>query len=327
MSGATRPVVAALAMACALAVWSPAAQASPRIGWRACGAELQCARVAVPLDWANPAGRRISLAVIRHPASAPGPRRRTLFFNPGGPGVSGVAAVRAQAEALDAAGGGRLDVVSWDPRGTNASTAVRCYTSDAAASRFWGPAPYPTTIAASRAYVAKTILYDHRCGTLTGTALLSHVSTADTARDLERLRSLTGERTLTYLGWSYGSLIGETYANLFPRRVRAIVLDGVVDPVPTMADMETRVANNVSPTDAVFARFEALCAEAGPERCALAGHGMPAAARVDALLRRLRRGSLPAPTADPPGPLTYAEALAGVYGPLNGPAGWPEMAA
>jgi len=88
--------------------------------------------VPVPLDWSRPNGKQISLAVIRRPASDPGRRIGSMFFNPGGPGVSGVNTLRAQGEVLDADGGGRFDVVSWDPRGTNASTAARCFASTAA---------------------------------------------------------------------------------------------------------------------------------------------------------------------------------------------------
>lgn len=106
-----------------------------------------------------------------------------------------------------------------------------------------------------------------------------------------------------------------------------MVLDGIVDPVPFLKDMETRISRDVSVVDGVFARFEALCEQAGPDRCALAGHGMPVKTRVDGVLRLLRRGTLPAPTADPPRPLTYQEALLSIYGSINGPAGWPDMAA
>jgi pimeloyl-ACP methyl ester carboxylesterase len=164
--------------------------ATPGIGWRACGDGLECARVAVPLDWSRPKGKQISLAVIRHPASDPGQRIGSMFFNPGGPGVSGVDTLRAQADTLDADGGGRFDVVSWDPRGTNASTHARCFASATAESRFWGPAPFPVGAAQSRTYIAKTVAVDRRCGSLTTPGLLDHISTADTARDLDRLRAL-----------------------------------------------------------------------------------------------------------------------------------------
>src|SRR5262245_13547846 len=100
------------------------------ITWGACdppGVDLQCARIKVPLDWNEPNGRTISLAVIRHRASKPNERIGTLFINPGGPGDTGIGLVQGDPEGLDTFSGGRFDVVSWDPRGTNASTRVQCF--------------------------------------------------------------------------------------------------------------------------------------------------------------------------------------------------------
>jgi pimeloyl-ACP methyl ester carboxylesterase len=296
------------------------------IRWKRCGARLDCARVRVPLDWAHPGGPKIALAVIRHRASRPRERIGTLFFNPGGPGVSGVDALKDPPEArlLDRYGGGRYDVVSWDIRGSGASTPVACFRSEQSARRFWGDLTVPTTAAASRRYLRKAIAYARRCGRLSG-SLLSHISTEDTARDLDYLRSLLHERQLTYVGWSYGSFLGQTYANMFPHRVRAMVLDGIVDAVSYVRGREASLENFVTPTDEVFAKFEALCQRAGPRRCALAGHGS-VKARVNALFARVRRAPLPAPSAKPPGRLTYGEMLAAFFPELGNPAGWPEFA-
>lgn len=153
---------------------------------------LQCARVRVPLDWARPTGAKISLALIRHLASS-------MFVNPGGPGQSGVKLVRDGGSDFDAWGGGRFDVVGWDPRGTNASDPVRCFTSEASQAQFWRGVQIPTTPAESRAYERKTIALARRCGRVSG-ELLAHISTADTARDLDYLRQLVGDHRLTYVG-------------------------------------------------------------------------------------------------------------------------------
>ena len=115
--------------------------------------------------------------------------------------------------------------------------------------------------------------------------LLSHITTADTARDLDALRKAVGDRQLTYVGLSYGSMIGQTYANLFPGRVRAMMLDGIVDAVDYTTSAETRTANDVSSADEVFDQFMALCQRAGPGRCALAGHGETVAQRVARAVR------------------------------------------
>jgi pimeloyl-ACP methyl ester carboxylesterase len=287
---------------------------------------LDCARVRVPLDWARPSGPKITLAVIRHRASRPGKRIGMLFFNPGGPGVSGVHDLRDPfvSRLLDEAGGGRFDVVSWDPRGVGASTHVRCFRSELSATRFWDGLTAPTTAPASRRYLAKAIEYARRCARLSG-SLLAHLSTADTVRDLDYLRVLLHQRRLTYLGWSYGTFLGQTYANMFPGRVRAMVLDGVVDAVSYVRNKESFLENAVTPTDAVFEQFEALCQRAGPVRCALAGHGS-VKARVNALFARVRRAPIPAPSASPPGRLTYGDLITAFFPEMRNPGTWPDFA-
>ena len=218
----------------------------------------------------------------------------------------------------DQAGGGRFDVVSWDTRGSGASTHVSCFRDERSARRFWGGLTVPTTAPASRVYLAKAIAYARRCGQLSG-SLLSHISTADTARDLDYLRSLLHQRQLTYNGWSYGTFLGQTYANMFPRRVRAMVLDGVVDAVSYVRSRDAFVENAVASTDEVFRQFEALCQGAGAERCALAGQGS-VTARVNALLARVKRTPIPAPSAAPPGRLTYSDLITSFFPALQ--PGW-----
>ena len=266
-----------------------------RIAWTGCGQRLQCARVRVPLDWSRPGVGTISLAVVRHQASRPGQRIGSLFVNYGGPGVAGVPAVKAGGAELDKLGQGRFDVVGWDPRGTGASTHVRCFPNTRAEARFWGRDwSVPTTRRESLHYVPKAAAFVKRCIALSG-RLLAHDSTADTVRDLDYLRQLVGDRKLTYRGLSYGTFIGQTYANMFPRRVRAIVLDGVLDPVPYTTSTQAGLANSTADFDPVFAKLQSLCQAAGPARCALAGHG-PVTVRVSRLLARLRRGPIPAPS-------------------------------
>ena len=312
-----------------------AASDAERIAWRDCGARLKCARVHVPLNWERPRGRTIELAVIRRLASRPDRRLGALFFNPGGPGSSGVDVVADafSADLLDAAGGGRFDVISWDPRGVGASTRVRCFRSKAQETRFWGDLTIPTTAAASARYAAKARAYARRCGEVSGD-LLRHLSTADTIRDLDHLRRLVGERKLNYVGWSYGTFLGQTYANVYPKRVRAMVLDAVVDAPRYVRGRESSVDNVITPADPVFEKFLELCEAAGPQHvradgrtagCALAG-GEPVKERVDRLLREARSAPRPAPGADPPGPLTYGKLLTSIFPMLRNPGGWPEWA-
>ncbi|MDG4826662.1 alpha/beta hydrolase [Asanoa sp. WMMD1127] len=328
-------VAVAGATACLLGV-PPAAAASdgppaelPGVAWGDCdglGAEFQCARVAVPLDWDDPSGEQIELAVIRRLASRPDERIGSMFVNPGGPGQSGVGLVRDSGADLDEWGDGRFDIVGWDPRGTNDSTPVRCFADDADEAEFWAGVTVPSTPAESAAYQEKTVDLARRCGEVSGD-LLSHITTADTARDLDRLRALVGEEKITYVGLSYGSMIGQTYANLFPGRVRAMVLDGLVDAVDQTSSMEANVSNAVSAADEVFAQFVALCQAAATGECALAGHGEPVADRVARLFARARLAPLPAPNADPPGELSYGDLLVSTFNPLRLPLTWPQFAA
>lgn len=137
--------------------------------------------------------------------------------------------VAERGEALDAMTGPRFDVVGWDIRGgAGASAPVGCFADAGERARFWDGLPVPTTRAEERRYLAKTIELAQRCGERNG-ELLAHISTADTARDLDHPRRLVGDRRLTYFGESFGTMIGQTYANLFPHRVRAMALDGVVE--------------------------------------------------------------------------------------------------
>ena len=303
---------------------SPQSQKSPSttIVWQSCGDRLECARIRVPLDWDHPRGRTIGLALIRHLASRPEARIGSLFVNPGGPGESGVGFVRNAGDELDGWGDGRFDVVSWDPRGTHASTPVRCFRSQRAADTFWKGASIPTTKRASKAYSRKVADLAKRCGRISGW-LLPHISTADTARDLDHLRQLVGEATMTYAGLSYGTMLGQTYANMYPRRVRAMMLDGVVDPVHYMRSAESRTAHGVQGVDEVYDQFLTICRQVGPQRCALAGGKRTPAQRMRTLLQRVRQSPIPAPQVAPPAALDEGDLLLSQFQPLRAPADWP----
>lgn len=303
----------------------PRAGPASSIRWTSCGAQLECARVQVPLDWARPGGQKTSIEVIRHLASRPDRRIGSLFVNGGGASGS-VDLVRSDGARLDALGQGRFDVVGWALRGgAGAEPMVRCFADQRSRERFWDGLSIPTTRAQSRVYVPKTVAYARRCGALSG-RLLAHVSTTDDARDLDHLRRLVGDRRLTYRAVSYGTFLGETYANMFPRRVRAMALDGLVDPRIVIRGAEARFSNTVAAMDRGLLVFEAACRHAGPARCALAGHGA-IRPRVAGLLARLRRAPIPAPDASPPGPLSYGDLSAALFASLTNPAAWPQLAA
>jgi pimeloyl-ACP methyl ester carboxylesterase len=305
--------------ACAVPA-NPGLGTAQRIAWSACyepAKHLECARVAVPLDWNRPTGEQIELAVVRRRASNGRERIGSLFFNWGGPGVAGVPKVRAMGSQLDAIGNGRFDVVSWDPRGTGESAPIECFSSEQRRMAFWGRHwSVPTTNAQSSKYIIKATALARRCASGSGD-LLAHVSTADTVRDLDYLRQLAGDAQLNYRGISYGTFVGQTYAGMFPQRVRAMVLDGVLNPVAFTSGAEASIAGSIADADVVFAKFQSLCQSAGP-RCALAGRG-PVAPRVRGLLARLRHA--------PIGALTYGDTLIVLWLRLGTPGTWPSLAA
>ena len=277
----------------------------------------------MPLDWSRRDGRHVSLPVVRHLASHPARRLGSLFVNGGG-ATGSAELVKTDGARLDALGGGRFDVIGWDLRGTGGSRVERCFDDQRSRDRFWDALPIPTTSRQSRRYAPKTASYARRCGARSG-SLLAHMSTADDARDLDYLRRLVGDQKLTYYGQSYGTLLGQTYANMFPRRVRAMALDGVVDPRVIMRGSEARWADSIAELDRGLSLFERLCGRAGPTRCALAAEGS-VAKRVGRLLARLRRGAIPAPAAQPPGALRYADAQVALFATLSNPRSWPQLA-
>ena len=210
-----------------------AAPAVAPIGWGACpGLDvLQCATVSVPLDYARPTGARITLALNRLPALDPAHRLGSLFVNPGGPGGSGVDQVEEIAYPLSLSLRGRFDIVGFDPRGIARSSPLVCFTSPQELDGAVAPWPYPLRRATGGVPAAVRRAVRAARAARDASSIIDHMSTADVARDLDLLRAAVGDSTLTYLGYSYGTQLGTTYANMFPSRVRAVVLDGVLDPV------------------------------------------------------------------------------------------------
>ena len=280
---------------------------SGSVDWAACGPRLECATVPVPLDWAHPRRRTITLAVTRHLGSHPEARIGSLFVNPGGPGESGVDMVVARGDALDAITDGRFDIVGWDLRGTHRSTPANCFASSDERAAFWQGLAVPTTPGDEQIFLARAAEMARRCGERNG-SLLAHITTADTARDLDHLRRLVGDPQLNFLGESAGTYIGQTYANMFPKRVRAMALDGVFDAVEFAKGTATAIGQGLDSVDAEFEQFLALCEQAGDEACPVAATGQ-VQPQVEALLAGLRQQPIPAPSATPPGELTYGDML------------------
>jgi pimeloyl-ACP methyl ester carboxylesterase len=210
----------------------PAAPGST-IAWKGCGGGFQCGTLRVPLDWTKPSGSAIELAVIRKPAKDQAQRVGSVVLNPGGPGEGGVSFLRDFIDGrLPAHLNDRLDLVSWDPRGTGSSDPIACTTT--AESLEPDPDPVPETPEEKKELVDRETHDTDECLEKEGPEL-PYVGTQDTVRDLDALRAALGDAKLTYVGFSYGTVIGTVYMEKFPTHVRAMVLDGVAstgaDPV------------------------------------------------------------------------------------------------
>ncbi|SCL21115.1 TAP-like protein [Micromonospora nigra] len=271
---------------------------TPKLDWYACYDYAECATVRLPLDYDRPNGATTEVAVLRVKARDQKNKIGSLFLNPGGPGGSGTNIALAAPyflgdEVLD-----RFDVVGVDPRGVNASQQVRCFPSVKDQTRAYEGlnVAFPYTKAEEKAYVAASKRVGKGCST-TGRPLTGAMSTAEVARDMDVLRRAVGDRKLSYLGFSYGSVLGQYYANMFPDRVRAVVVDGVLDPNAWVG--RGRARNQVqedrlrSAQGAYAALREIMrrCADAGAELCALAGTGDPLAA-YELVARRLKKNPL-----------------------------------
>ena len=204
------------------------------LAWRACGA-AECAGLSVPLDYAKPQGASITVQVLRMKATRPGQRIGSLVVNPGGPGGSGVDYARAADFIVGAPVRQRFDIVGFDPRGVQRSHPVDCL-PDAQMDAVLAQDPTPDDQAEEQAFAASGAAFARGCVQRTG-PLIGHISTEDAAKDMDILRSALGDAKLNYLGKSYGTLLGAVYAGLFPKLVGRFVLDGVVPPDATPAQI------------------------------------------------------------------------------------------
>jgi pimeloyl-ACP methyl ester carboxylesterase len=242
----------------------------------------------VPVDYAHPAGPSLPLAVAEIPASGPGSPLGDLVFNPGGPGESGVGLLPVIAGSLPKAVTERFTVVGFDERGTGASSRLACGPSPSAAASV-----DPLPAAVGGALPAAALYRDMATSCAAADpGLAGHVDTLDAARDLDRLRQALGQAKLTFLGLSYGTLLGAAYAQLYPTRVGAMVLDGAV--VPGMSLAADAVAEAPA-LEASLDHFFSTCA--AQPACAL---GPDPAASWDALARELAAQPLPGGAGDPP---------------------------
>ena len=264
--------------------------------WRACGGKLQCATLTVPVDYAQPDGEQVDIAVARLRAtdaasSAKSAQRLgSLVFNFGGPGDAGTETLPAYATQIPAAVRARYDLVSFDPRGTGKSRPVECI-DDATADRLNAVDPTPNSDADLHAFYDDThdpVDVVARCVARNG-AWLAQLGSRNVARDLDRLRTALGEETLSFVGYSYGTVIGSVYAQMFPDRVGRMVLDS---PVDLSADALTELRGNSKGFEQALDDFLADCAKRSA--CKFHSGGDPKSA-LATLERRFEQGlELPA---------------------------------
>ena len=195
------------------------------LDWSGCG-ENECARLTVPLDYAEPDGETIEIALLRVRATGSGDRVGQLVVNPGGPGGSGVDYAAGGESVFGSTLARYYDIVGFDPRGVGDSDGLECATT-AQTDDFLAADPDPDTAAEVRRNDRLTRAYGEGCLERSGD-LARHVSTVEVARDVDVLRGALGENQLDWFGASYGTTIGATYAELFPGNVRRMVLDGAV---------------------------------------------------------------------------------------------------
>jgi pimeloyl-ACP methyl ester carboxylesterase len=289
----------------------------PLLKWEECGAGFECAALPVPLEHTAPASETFEIPIVRKPAEEPENRIGSLLVNPGGPGGSGVAWVRYAFTRLPVDVRSRFDLIGFDPRGVGGSLpSVDCLDD---LDAFIALDLSPDSEAERDHVIAETKRFVDGCEAKSGD-ILPFIDTVSVARDMDYIRAALGEETISYVGFSYGTLLGALYAELFPSSVRAFILDGAVDP---SLSGEGLIEGQALSFEEQLNDFLAACA-ADPA-CELNKEGDPAEV-YDALQASIEASPMPALGMEGrsvgPGELWW-----GVSGALYGPKSWPKLAA
>jgi pimeloyl-ACP methyl ester carboxylesterase len=277
---------------------------------------FDCTRLEVPLDYAEPDGETAQIGVLRQ--KAPGDTIGSLLFNPGGPGGSGMGLVPSLSAGLGQSPlPQRFDLVGFDPRGVGASTPTIDCINDAE----WEAERADLDVDPSPAGVAQTEAENRRFAQLCtersgGAQVLANAGTRDVVRDMDILRAALGDEKLTYLGYSYGTRIGSQYAEAFPENVRALVLDGALDPTQTTVD---RTVKQNAGFQQAFEAYAADCAR--QPSCPLGTDPAGATAAFQALTRPLIDAPLPVGQRI----LSYSDAVIGTIQALYAKDFWPAL--
>lgn len=282
--------------------WTP-----PALEWVACGTNLSCATLVVPLDYERPDLGTFELPVKRYRSPQQTDRIGSLVVNPGGPGSGGTYLAESAESVYSDELRSHFDIVGWDPRGTGGSNpAVDCLDD---LDTYFALDPSPDDAAERGVLLDGAQAFADACSARSS-KVLPYVSTDDSARDIDSLRRALGEEKMTYFGFSYGSELGATWASLFPETVRRVVFDAAVDPALTYADA---LVEQAASFEAVLDSFFEHCNTSG---CIFMREGETAQVAFDRIAANLDRQ--PLPTYDdrvPAGPGVFQTAVAlAMYG-------------
>ena len=284
-----------------------------KVSWHPCRSGDRCTRITVPLDYAHPSGRAISLAVLDVPAQHPGSSPQFLVVNPGGPGGSGIDYAANAATYFGQPLRDNFDIVGFDPRGVGQSTPVQCL-SDHQLDVFLASDPDPDT-AAERQHSDQMLTQFGRGCVRDSGALAAHISTEEAARDIDILRAVLGQPKLDYFGASYGTFLGATYAGLFPKRVGRMVLDGAVDPALSTYKLNLVQAHGF---EVALRAYIGNCVQQGG--CFLGSSVDAGEARIQQLLASVEAHPLPGFDGRQ---LAIGNAVMGIWAPLYNRSYWP----
>ena len=258
---------------------------SQQLAWEACGA-TECATLTVPVDYTAPDGDTVELALQRAVARDPDNRVGSLVVNPGGPGAPGTTMAENADGYFTSTLLDRVDVVAFDPRGTGASDPVDCL-SDAELDDYVAQDPSPDDAAEGASIAAEQDAFFAGC-VASSDALVGHVSTVEAARDMDVLRAALGDAQLDYLGFSYGTTLGSTYAELFPANVGRFVLDGATDPT---LDFRANSLSQAAGFQTALDAYVDNCVDGGD--CFLGDSREEGLATIDQLLAEIEQTPLP----------------------------------
>jgi pimeloyl-ACP methyl ester carboxylesterase len=273
-------------------------------------ARLTCAVQEVPIDHSRPRGEKTGIAMMKRPANDPSRKIGSIFLNPGGPGGSGLLRGAVSKNYFGASVLDRFDVIGFDPRGVARSAPLRCFRTQEesdAVNAGWSALPITkeeigTTIRSAKAYT------DY-CK-INGGPLLNFMSTEAVVRDLDIMRESVGDKQLNFVGFSYGTLIGSTYANIFPQKSRAIVIDGNVDPRLRLTNGTEYDRQRAQGFEIALDAMLKRCDSAGPAKCAFAGN---ARQKFEDMKKALAKGPATLPNGTK---VTLADVIGRVAGDL-----------